>query len=127
MGPTAREKALLVHDKQKMNLSGLRILTLSLALELGRVPGGGSVASIIYGSDPRLSDMAKSARKAGLSTMSKVLESGDLSKLGLFLTSIIRDYAERGLIVESQLNTAQCTAAAQKRYALSLQKQHIST
>ena len=104
-GPSAREKAMLVSDKAKMGLSGLRILMLSLALELGRVPVGGQVVSLIYGSDPRLSEMVKAARKATMLTLSKVLENGDLAKLGLFMMGLVRDYSEQGMIIEAQLIT----------------------
>ena len=101
-GPTMRERDQMESDKAKQGLSGLRILTLSLALELGKVPSGGSVASIIYGSDARLSDMVKAARKAGLQTLTKVLEGGDAGKLALFMTGLIRDYSERGMVLEAQ-------------------------
>ena len=70
--PTAREMAKLNEDKAAQRLSGLRLLRLSLALELGRVPAMGEVAGkVCYGSDPRISDMVKAQRKAGIPTMGK--------------------------------------------------------
>lgn len=105
-GPTARDKSMMMLDKAKQGLSGLRIIMLALALELGRVPSGGSaVAAVFYNSDPRLSEMAKQARKAGLATLSKVLDSGDISRLTIFIMGLIRDYSERGMVTEAQLLT----------------------
>ena len=105
-GPTMRERAMLMSDKTKMGISGLRILMLSTALELGRVPTGGQAVASIYGSDPRLSDMVKAARKASMQTLTKVLEGGDVAKLGHFMMSLVRDYSEQGMIIEAQLITA---------------------
>jgi len=106
-GPTERERGQLVGDKAKQGISGLRILILSLALELGKVPGGGAVVSAVYyGTDPRLADMVKAARKAGLPTLSKILEAQDMSKLSQFISTLIRDFSEREHITEAQLITS---------------------
>ena len=104
-GPTAREKMMLKSDKAKMGLSGLRILILSLALELGRVPPAGQVVACIYGSDPRLSDVVKTARKASMQTLTRVLENGDVPKLGQFLMNLVRDFSDQDMIEEAQLIT----------------------
>lgn len=104
-GPTAREKIMLAGDKVRMGLTGARILLLSMAIELGRVPAAGQMGASIYGSDPRLSEMVKAARKAGMQTLSKVLEGGDIAKLGLFFMALVRDYSEQGMIEEAQLIT----------------------
>lgn len=92
VGPTDRDRMQLARDKQAQNLSGLRIATLSCALELGRVPMAGAMTGVIYGTDPRTLDMAKVARKAGMVLLTKVLESKDSTKICSFLNNLVRDY-----------------------------------
>ena len=104
--PTARELAKLNDDKAAQRLSGLRLLRLSLALELGRVPAMGEVAGkVCYGSDPRISDMVKAQRKAGIPTMGKILESGEhvRRELNLHLACVQREFSESGEVVEATL------------------------
>ena len=75
--PTQRTLAKLTEDKTAQDLTGVRILVLSLALELGRVPEVGEVlGEVSYGSDPRVSKIVKDQKKAGLATMQKILDSG---------------------------------------------------
>ena len=104
--PTARELAKLNEDKSAQRISGLRLLRLSLALELGRVPAMGEVAGkVCYGSDPRISDMVKAQRKAGIPTMGKILDSGEhvRRELNLHLAAVQREYSEAGEVVEATL------------------------
>ena len=58
-GGNPRGLKTLAEDKLKQMLTGMRIVILALALELGRVPGAGDVSGVVfYGSDPRLSEMS---------------------------------------------------------------------
>lgn len=106
-GPTDRERKQFEFDKQAHGgLSGLRILCLSLGVELGRVPTPGDAMSVIYGSDPRLSEMVKQARKAGLATLSKHLDAPDaVHQVSMHMSSLIREFSEMSLIEEASLLT----------------------
>ena len=67
INPTARDRTALEHEKTSQGLSGARILALSLAIELGRVPSPGEVATnISFKADPRMSELARKQRKAGI-------------------------------------------------------------
>ena len=73
-----RERDQMQSDKAKQGLSGLRIDSNAVPRArfregIGKVPSGGSVASIIYGSDARLSDMVKAARGVVLSLLVRVV------------------------------------------------------
>ena len=78
-------------------ISGARGICLSVALELGKVPPiGNVVGSVIWGSDSRMVDLVKHSRKAGIVTMSKILdmESGMRREMNAHLTGVQREYAE---------------------------------
>ena len=100
--PTDRHLKLISADRIEQGLSGVRIITLSIALELGYPPPPGDVIDVHYLSDPRLTRMVKAARKAGISTLSRVLESNDVRKIRLHFANLVREYSERGMIQESQ-------------------------
>ena len=107
-GGNPRGLKTLAADKIKMMLTGMRIVVLAIALELGRVPGAGDVAGVVfYGSDPRLSDMAKQRRKAGLTTLKQILESKDNVRIMLndHFMDIVRQYSAAGQIQEASLVT----------------------
>ena len=102
--PSARDIAMLEADKLAQGLSGTRILILSAALELGRVPSSGEVLGKLgYKGDPRLSDLAKQQRKAGMGTLSKILDSGSglRRELQSHFGGLIRDYTEAKRIEEA--------------------------
>jgi hypothetical protein len=108
-GPTTRDLRRLADDKTSQGLTGTRILRLSLALELGRVPSIGEVVGVLaYGSDPRISEPAKKQRKAGMDTLHSVLTSNESNlrfRINSFFTDLIREFAEHGAIEESSLIT----------------------
>ena len=105
--PSMRDVELLEKDKTAQGLSGTRILILSAAIELGRVPAAGEVLGKIgFKSDPRLSEMAKQQRKAGMVTLSKILDSSTGSvrrELQSHFGGLIRDFTEARFIVEASL------------------------
>jgi hypothetical protein len=61
-GATERERAQLEKDKSEQNLSGVRLLVIATAIELGSVPPASDViGSVRYGSDVRLSELVRRA------------------------------------------------------------------
>ena len=96
--PSMKDIRDLEEDKRAQGLSGTRLLKLSCAFELGRVPGNGEVlGGITYKSDPRLSKLSKDQKKAGMRTLSKLLEckdSGVRRELQQHFGGIIREYTE---------------------------------
>ena len=107
-GATARETAQLRKDSEEQDLSGTRMLVLSLALELGRVPPASDVlGEVRWGTVMALSKMAKEQRKAGLPTMKTILEAAEpVRHLNMHLTAVIREYSARGQTVEASLITS---------------------
>ena len=103
-GATRRDLAMLEQDKTTtQGISGVRLVCLSVAIELGRVPSAAEVVGVVYyKSDPRLSELAKQQRKASMSTMSKILDGSSVKReLGTHFAGLIRDYSEHGQIVEA--------------------------
>ena len=102
-GATRSELAMLEQDKTTQGISGVRLVCLSVAIELGRVPSAAEVVGVVYyKSDPRLSELAKQQRKASMSTMSKILDGSSVKReLGTHFAGLIRDYSEHGQIVEA--------------------------
>ena len=105
--PPARDVQTLAQDKIAQGLSGVRIIQLAYALELGRVPAEGEVVGTCYiKGDPRLSPMAKTQRKAGVATLTSILASSDPRyALESHISSLTREYAERSMITEASLLT----------------------
>ena len=105
--PSARDIKQMEDDKKAQGLNGVRLIVLSAALELGRVPAASEVLGVVgYKSDPRLSKLAKDQRKAGMSTLGKILEeksTGLRRELQSHFGSLIRDFTEERLVVEASL------------------------
>ena len=60
-----------------------------------------------YKGDPRMAELTKQTRKAGIQTMSKILADKDVKRqLVLHINSIVRDYSERGMIEEASRLTS---------------------
>jgi hypothetical protein len=110
-GATGRDYERLEKDKMEQGISGARILRLSLGIELGRMCSTGEVVgSYTYRSDARLSALAKAQRKAGMSTLSRILDAKSDSAttrrdLDAHFGSLVREFSEDGLIQESSLLT----------------------
>lgn len=108
MGPTARDLAKLTSDKATTGLSGVRIVIGSVALELGRVPAAGEVVGrVFYGSDPRISEVCRQQRKAGIIMLSSILSDSKMPRIDLnsHFMYLVRDYTDRGQIEEATLVT----------------------
>ena len=108
-GPTSRDLAKLRADKEAQGLSGIRLIRLSVAIELGRAPALGEVVgNVCYGCDPRVTDIVKVQRKAGIMTLSKILDSGDDNmrrELNMHFAGVQREFSELGDVVEASLVT----------------------
>ena len=107
--PSTRDLVMLSEDKARQGLSGMNLLRLAVALELGRVPAMGDVAGkVCYKSDMRMSEAAKRQVKAGVVTLSKILSAKDTSmrrELQSHFGSLIREFSEMSLIKEASLIT----------------------
>ena len=103
--PNARDLMLLEKDKAAQGLSGARLIALSLAAELGRVPPIGNVVGFYaYKGCAQLSEMAKKQRKAGMQTLSQILEGKNVRReLETHFGNLIRDLSEMGSIQEASL------------------------
>ena len=96
-GATTRDLAKLAEDKAAQGISGVRLVIMSAALELARVPTAGEVIGyIFYGSNPVISDLVKKQRKAGLSTLSSILATSTHVRLDLnnHFTHLISLYSD---------------------------------
>ena len=108
MEPSAKDLKALEDDKAAQGLNGTRLVGLSAAFELGRVAGNGEVLGVIsYKSDARLSKLSKDQKKAGMRTLSKILESGKDAgvrrELQQHFGGLIREYTELRMIIEATL------------------------
>ena len=105
--PTAHDYTMLETDKRNQGLNGERLIVLSAALELGRVPSWSEVTQCKFGykGDARLSQLAKDQKKASMMTLAKILESSTHARRDLqaHFGGLIRDFTERKCVIESSL------------------------
>ena len=92
-----------VQDATKQRISGMRILALSVALEVGRCVPLGSVSAMVYGSNARLFDLVKQSRKAGVDTLGSIISEKSKVKIGTHFTSLMSDYMTRGMAEEASI------------------------
>ena len=102
-GPSSRELAALRREAKNQNMSGKRMLRLSLALELGRVPAMGEViGTVFWGSDARIADAVKQQRKAGVPTLSVILAGKNPRyAVSMHIVSLTRAYSEMNSMEEA--------------------------
>ena len=93
-------------DTSSQRISGMRILALSVALEVGRVVPLGSVKSMVYGSNARLFDNVKQSRKAGVDTLGSIIHEKSRVKVGAHFTHLMNDYMGRRMTEEASLISA---------------------
>ena len=104
INPTARDRTALEYEKTNQGLTGVRLLALSLSIELGRVPSPGEVAAnLTFKADPRMCELARKQRKAGIATLSKILEEKDnfTRQANYHFGGIVREYSEKGFVIEA--------------------------
>jgi hypothetical protein len=108
-GPTAKDRAQLREDEVAQRLSGAQIVQLSVAIELGSIPVLGDVLGAVrYGSDPRLSEQVRKAKKGGIPTLQTILTNAGptvIRELNSHFANLIREYSEDGEVIQaSNLN-----------------------
>ena len=108
--PTDVELDKLAEDVKIQGMEGMHLIRMSAALELGRLPPISDVFGVLfYGSDIRMSEMAKKQRKAGIDTLQKVLEKADddvRAILAEHFANVVREYSAEGLVKEASRVTA---------------------
>ena len=99
------DRAKLRSDVMAQGISGTRILSLSLSMELGTVQPLTEVSEGEYGyrMNALTVEKVRHAKKAGVLTLSKIVEKQDMTQLISHLTGLARDYAQRRMIEESTL------------------------
>ena len=92
-------------DIKAQGISGARVLALSMSLEVGVVQSLTKVmhGKLAYGADPRTMEEVRTAKKAGIMTLTKVIEAKDTSALVTHFMSLAREYVTRQMIEESTL------------------------
>ena len=103
INPLDREKAL--SDAKAQGISLARAVALGGSLELGRVMPLADVmaGALLYGSNPRLMEAAKAARKAGVDTLGEIVKAKDKLKFSSHMNSLLRDLGARRLTEEVAL------------------------
>jgi len=100
--PTDVELDKLAEDVKIQGMEGMHLIRMSAALELGRLPPISDVFGVLfYGSDIRMSEMAKKQRKAGIDTLQKILEKADIdvrATLAEHFANVVREYSAEGLV-----------------------------
>ena len=99
-----REK--VKNDVRAQNLSPVQITALSESLELGEIVPLADVMNKAYGSNPRLSEKAKTARKAGVLTWSKLLENKERRAVSSHIAALNRAFIGTGFVTEMSLVSA---------------------
>ena len=101
-------------DKANQNLSLLRIMGMSIGIELGRKVPPGELHGVVYGSDPRTCALVAKQTTAKIPTFSQILEAkdGSVATIHAHLTKLASAYADAGQYEETTLITGFYTRAA---------------
>ena len=84
-------------DAKTMGLaSGIAVRCLALSAETGQVHAPHEVGDMAWGSDPRLTDIAKQRRKSGMDSLTKHLDDKDADAVLVHFSSLIRDLTNEG-------------------------------
>jgi hypothetical protein len=84
-------------DAKAMGLtSGIAVRCLALSAETGQVHAPHEVGDMPWGSDPRLTDIAKQRRKSGMDSLTKHLDDKDADAVLVHFSSLIRDLTNEG-------------------------------
>jgi flagellin-like hook-associated protein FlgL len=84
-------------DAKAMGLaSGIAVRCLALSAETGQVHAPHEVGDMPWGSDPRLTDIAKQRRKSGMDSLTKHLDEKDADAVLVHFSSLIRDLTNEG-------------------------------
>ena len=93
-------------DIKSMGLAGaVEVKCLALSSETGQVHAPHEVGDMGWGSDPRLTDIAKQRRKSGMDSLTKHLDNKDSDAVLVHFSSLIRDLTQEGLTQEVSVVT----------------------
>ena len=93
-------------DIKAMGLAGsVEVKCLALSSETGQVHAPHEVSDMGWGSDPRLTDIAKQRRKSGMDSLTKHLDDKDADAVLVHFSSLIRDLTNEGLTQEVSVVT----------------------
>ena len=95
------EKA--INDIKVQNISGKRIMALSLALMSGHVHPMGDSAELRFGSDLRLCPLIRQQRKAGVLSLDDLLKAKNKRDLFQHYTRLAKEFNDRKMIQEATL------------------------
>ena len=94
------------NDTAAMGLTPSEITSLSLSIETGQVHHESETIDIAYGSDPRLTEIARQRRKTGLESLSKLIDAKDARGIMVHFSSLIRDLNVEGRAIQVGVVTA---------------------
>ena len=94
-------KAML--DISVQGVSGARLVALAISMMSGNLHPMSDTMEMAYGSDPRLSPVAKAHRKAGLTTMDDLIKARDKRGLASHFSNLAKEYVKNGQPEEATL------------------------
>ena len=97
------DKDKLIQDISTQRISGMRILSLSLALMSGHVHPMGEITDLRYGSDLRLCSFIRAQRKAGVESLDDLIKAKQKRHLAQHFTRLAKEYNTRQMIEEATL------------------------
>jgi hypothetical protein len=90
-------------DISVQGIPGTRLVALAISLMSGTLHPMSATMEIPYGSDPRLSAVAKAHRKAGLTTMDDLVKAKDKRGLASHFSNLAKEYVKNGQPEEATL------------------------
>lgn len=97
------DKETAIGDMIAQNLTGKSCQVFAMSLETGNAQPHDAFTGLLYRTDPRLTDVVKRMRKAGVDTLSSILSAKDATKLGAFFTTLMLELTAHGLTQEVAL------------------------
>ena len=88
-----------------MGLSRECIKALALMIETGHIHTPEEVAGEAFGGEPKMTAVAKARRKAGMESLTKLIEAKDGPGIVKHLTDLVRDLSEEGLARQAAIVT----------------------
>ena len=95
----------LTMEDSSMGLSRECIKALALMIETGHIHTPEEVAGEAFGGEPKMTAVAKARRKAGMESLTKLIEAKDGPGIVKHLTDLVRDLSEEGLARQAAIVT----------------------
>ena len=92
-----------MNDISVQGIPGARIVALSISIMSGTLHPMSATLEVAYGTDPRLSSVAKAHRKAGLTTMDDLIKGKDRRGLASHFSNLAKEYVKNGQPEEATL------------------------